>query len=109
MVKYFKAYTLQADENSKIADGVGGIDGIELEQLMAEFDPMQDRTDAILLSMLTGEDLEQVLRDWVEPPDDGNDSPCNELTEVGSDRKKSQVDDFTIQGGDGTPDGDPLL
>ena len=56
MVKFFKAYTLQANDEHKIEEGVAESGGIELEKLMEEFNPTQDRTDAILLYLLTGED-----------------------------------------------------
>ena len=65
MVKFFKAYTLQADDDCKIGEGVAGQNEFELEKLMEDFNPTQDRTDAILLYLLTGEDHGQVMQHWL--------------------------------------------
>ena len=39
MVKYFKAYTLQADTSTKVEDGVTKTEGVKLQELMTDFDP----------------------------------------------------------------------
>ena len=52
LVKYFKAYCLE-DEDSKIEDVISQKD-LELDNLMRGFDPRSDRTDRIMLYMLTG-------------------------------------------------------
>ena len=43
---------------------------------MEGFDPDGDRTDAILLYLLTGEDREEVMQNWL-PEDEKQDDPDN--------------------------------
>lgn len=71
LVKYFRDYSLQAD-----SDGGGGkiessiveqAQGLELDDLMREFKPGENFTDKVLLYMLTGRNLDNVMRDWLEP------------------------------------------
>ena len=65
LVKFFKAYCLDASEDSKIEDPFREKD-LELENLMRGFDPRSDRTDRIMLYMLTGLNVDRVMDDWVE-------------------------------------------
>lgn len=92
MVKYFKSYTLQADQSAKCEDGVSVTEGIELDSLMANFDPAQDRTDAILFYLLTGEDREQVMENWIPEDEDGD------VEDEDKDKDPNKVADFSIQG-----------
>ena len=69
MVKFFQAYSLRSsDAMSKIEDKVSDCQGIELEDLMADFNPNSDRTDAIMLYLLTGSHQHDVMKDWVDKP-----------------------------------------
>jgi len=53
LVKFFRAYCLDAAEDSKIEEPLSQKE-LELENLMRGFDPKNDRTDRIMLYMLTG-------------------------------------------------------
>ncbi len=74
---------------------------------MADFDPSGDRTDAIMLYLLTGSHQHEVMKDWVEKPrlndddyllnDDKEDAAVDK--EAGKDGQ-SKVFDASIQGGE---------
>ena len=72
MVKYFREYSLHADSDSKIEDSIGKTD-LELEDLMRGFRPRDDHSDRIMLYMLTGRNLDNVMQDWLDQVDVGED------------------------------------
>ena len=45
---------------------------LELEELMRNFSPEDNRTDKVLLYMLTGRNLDNVMKDWIDGRDEIN-------------------------------------
>ena len=75
MVKYFKAYTLQAEKDAKIDKEIGPNEVESLNELMDEFDPESDRTDAIIYYLLTNEDPMDVMQGWLIHKDEDDIAP----------------------------------
>ena len=71
LVKYFQAYSLQAAEDSKIEDTVGK-SNLELDDLMRGFEPGSDRTDRVMLYLLTGRNMDNVMEEWLDDEQDHN-------------------------------------
>ena len=62
---------MHAEPNSKIENGILKADDLELNELMADFNPYDDRIDKIILFMLTGRNLDNVMKDWIREDDTG--------------------------------------
>ena len=39
-----------------------------VEELLKDFKPMEDKTDRMMLFMLTGSNMNNVMKDWMPPP-----------------------------------------
>ena len=39
-----------------------------VEELLKDFQPLEDRTDRMMLFMLTGSNMNNVMKDWMPPP-----------------------------------------
>ena len=67
MVKFFKSYTLGAGELTHLEQSIGTDDcEVELDDLMREFDPEGDPQDAIMMYLLTGKEMNRVMKDWIK-------------------------------------------
>ena len=50
---------------------------LELEELMRNFSPYDDHIDKVLLYMLTGRNLDNVMKDWIGDCDSDSDTGPN--------------------------------
>lgn len=77
LVKYFRDYSLQENSSCgrKIESSVSEhAKELELADLMKDFKPDENYTDKVLLFMLTGQNLDNVMKDWLDGcPDAGQD------------------------------------
>ena len=73
MVKFFKEYSLceELEDGGKIEESIGRTD-LELDDLMKGFEPGSDYVDKIVLYMLTGRNMDNVMRDWLESNKDNH-------------------------------------
>ena len=91
MVKYFAEYSLSAGSNSRIEDSIEKAD-LELDDLMSGFRPQDDYSDRVMLYMLTGRNLDNVMKDWVDAPPPPNAAEDSVSTPSGLD-----ANGFSIQ------------
>ena len=69
LVKYFRDFNIQKTPGGKIEGSVDDAD-LSLEELMRNFSPYDDNVDKVLLYMLTGRNLDNVMKDWLGEGDD---------------------------------------
>ena len=68
LVKYFRDFNIQKTSIGKIEGSMDDAD-LSLEELMRNFSPYDDHVDKVLLYMLTGRNLDNVMKDWLEEGD----------------------------------------
>ena len=76
---------MHAEPNSKIENEFLKANDLELDELMADFNPYDDRIDKILLYMLTGRNLDNVMKDWIREDDPGPILDFQRMTIQGND------------------------
>ena len=102
MVKFFQEYSLCEEPGSKIEETIGCTD-LELDDLMKGFDPEADYIDKLVLFMLTGRNLDHVMRDWLDAEDQDSGIASLDTNEPPKPGTRSDKD-YSIQGKD-----EPLL
>ena len=66
MVKYFREYSLDDSPDSKIEQFEVDDDNIRADDLLKDFSPYEDETDRTLHYLITGHNLSDVMKYWVD-------------------------------------------
>ena len=66
MVKYFREYSLDESPDSKIQHFEVDEGDIRIDDLLRDFSPYEDETDRTLHYLITGHNLSEVMKNWVD-------------------------------------------